>query len=228
MSLFALEDAVVQYNGVPVLSGISLRIEPGEKVALVGSSGAGKSTLLRLLYDQQKAAASLVPQEVGLVRALTVFHNIYMGRLHRHSTWYNLANLIRPLRKEIAAVRPVVERLGLEAKVFARIEELSGGQQQRTAVGRAIHKGSAVFMGDEPVSAVDEHQSRAVLDAIVEAHETVVLSMHDVELALAYADRAIGIKDGGIVLDEPTAGSSGPMSCPGQASCSLPRPGPAS
>ncbi len=199
MSLFALEDAVVQYNGVPVLSGISLRIEPGEKVALVGRSGAGKSTLLRLLYDQQKAAVSLVPQEVGLVRALTVFHNIYMGRLHRHSTWYNLANLIRPLKKEIAAVRPVVERLGLEDKVFARIEELSGGQQQRTAVGRAIHKGSAVFMGDE-------HQSRAVLDAIVEAHETVVLSMHDVDLALAYADRAIRIKDGGIVLDEPTAG----------------------
>ncbi len=206
MSLFALEDAAVHYNGVRVLRGISLRIEAGEKVALVGRSGAGKSTLLSLLYGQQKAVASLVPQDVGLVRALTVFHNIYMGRLHLHSTWYNLANLIRPLKKEIAAVRPVVERLGLEDKVFARIEALSGGQQPRTAVGRAIHKGSPVFMGDEPVSAVDEHQSRTVLDAIVEAHETVVLSMHDVTLALAYTERAIGIRDGRIVLDEPTAG----------------------
>ena len=206
MPLFALEDAVVRYNGVRVLGGISLRIEPGEKVALVGRSGAGKSTLLSLLYEQRRAAASLVPQEIGLVRALTVFHNIYMGRLHLHSTWYNLANLMRPLKKEIAAVLPVVERLGLEDKMFARIEELSGGQQQRTAVGRAIHKSSPIFMGDEPVSAVDEHQSRAVLDAIVEGHETVVLSMHDVALALAYAERAIGIRDGGIVLDEPTAG----------------------
>lgn len=206
MSLFELEDAIVQYNGVPVLSGINLKIEQGEKVALVGQSGAGKSTLLTLLYERHKNDTSLVPQELGLVRALSVFHNIYMGRLHRHPTWYNIANLIRPYKKEIAAIRPVVERLGLEDKFFARVEELSGGQQQRTAIGRAIHKGSPVFMGDEPVSAVDEHQSRAVLDSIVETHETVVLSMHDVELALAYSDRAIGIKDGGIVLDEPTAG----------------------
>ena len=206
MALFELADAVVQYNGVPVLSGVSLRIEPGEKVALVGRSGAGKSTLLNLLYDQRKAEASLVPQDLGLVRALTVFHNIFMGRLHLHTTWYNVANLIRPLRREIAAVRPLVERLGLEDKLFARIEELSGGQQQRTAVGRAIHRGGAVFMGDEPVSAVDDLQSRVVLDAIAEAHETVVLSMHDVKLALIYADRAIGIRDGAIVMDEPTAG----------------------
>ncbi len=206
MPLFALEDAVVQYDGVPVLSGISLRIEPGEKVALVGRSGAGKSTLLGLLYAQRSAETALVPQVLGLVRALTVFHNIYMGRLNRHSTWYNIANLIRPLKREIAAVRPLVERLGLEDKVFARIEALSGGQQQRTAVGRAIHKGSPIFMGDEPVSALDEHQSRAVLDSIVDTHATVVLSMHDVDLALAYASRAIGIRDGGIVMDEPTAG----------------------
>ena len=206
MPLFELEDAVVQYNGVPVLKSISLSIEAGEKIAFVGHSGAGKSTLLTLLYEQHDHDTALVPQELGLVRALTVFHNIYMGRLHQHPTWYNVANLIRPFKKEIEATRPVVEQLGLEDKIFQRVEELSGGQQQRTAIGRAIHKGSSIFMGDEPVSAVDEHQSRTVLDAIVETHDTVVLSMHDVELALYYSDRAIGIKRGMIVLDEPTAG----------------------
>ena len=206
MSLFELEDAVVQYNGIPVLNKISLKIEPGEKVAFVGQSGAGKSTLLTLLYEQHNNDTALVPQELGLVRALTVFHNIYMGRLHRHPTWYNVANLVRPFKKEIEAMRPTVEKIGLEDKIFQRVEELSGGQQQRTAIGRAIHKDSQIFMGDEPVSAVDEHQSRMVLDAIVETHETVVLSMHDVDLALNYSDRAVGIKHGNIVLDEPTAG----------------------
>lgn len=206
MPLFKLEDATVQYNGVPVLSRVSLRIDRGERVALVGQSGAGKSTLLAMLYEQQKIDVALVPQELGLVRALSVFHNIYMGRLHQHASWYNIVNLLRPMKREIAGVRPIAVQLGLEEKLFQRVEELSGGQQQRTAVGRAIHKGSPVFMGDEPVSAVDEHRSRSVLDSIAQAHETVVLSMHDVDLALAYAERAVGIKGGNIVLDESTAG----------------------
>ena len=206
MSLFALKDATVHYGGVPVLHGVTLRIARGERVALVGQSGAGKSTLLSLLYGQRQEEAALVPQDLGLVRALSVFHNIYMGRLDRRGALYNLANLIRPMRHEVEAVRPVVRRLGMEEKIFARVESLSGGQQQRTAIGRAIHRGSPIFLGDEPVSAIDEHQSRHLLDAIVEAHETVVLSMHDVGLALGYANRVIGIRNGRIALDTPATG----------------------
>ncbi|MFT5175155.1 MAG: phosphonate transport system ATP-binding protein, partial [Gammaproteobacteria bacterium] len=84
--------------------------------------------------------------------------------------------------------------------------QLSGGQQQRTAVARALHQGGAVLMGDEPVSAVDEHQSRRVLDTIVETHATVVLAMHDTALAIAYSDRIIGLDDGRITLDASSAG----------------------
>ncbi len=206
MALFELKDATFRYNDHTVLKDISLAIEQGQKVAFVGKSGAGKSTLLSLFYDQRTEDTALVPQELGLVNSLSVFHNIFMGRLHRHSVWYNAVNLIKPLSREIELVEPIVERLGLKEKIFEPVQELSGGQQQRTAVGRALHKGGKIFLGDEPVSAVDDRQSRAVLESIVESHETVVLAMHDIQLAIDYSDRIVGVKDGRIDLDAPTNG----------------------
>ncbi|MDC0190596.1 ATP-binding cassette domain-containing protein [Rhodospirillales bacterium] len=205
-TLFSLEKTTIQYNGHAILSDISLRIEEGSKIALVGQSGAGKSTLLTQLYEASNRDVALVPQELGLVRNLSVFHNIYMGRLNRHGAFYNILNLIKPTQKELINVRPVAEKLGLADKLFAPVQELSGGQQQRTAVGRAIFKGSPVFFGDEPVSAVDEHQSHTVLSTIMKSHKTVILSMHDVKLALHYSDRVIGLKNGVKVLDESTRG----------------------
>lgn len=207
MALFALHSVNAAYhNNQDVLSDLSLTIHTGERVALVGKSGAGKSTLLRLLYEQQPAISALIPQELGLVQTLSVFHNIYMGRLAEHSVCYNLLNLLRPLSQEIAQVRQVLEILELEDKLFTPIGELSGGQRQRTAVGRALHQRGRVLLGDEPVSAVDEHQSHVVLGAIQNTYETCVLAMHDVNLALQYTDRVIGIKGGRLVLDQPTAG----------------------
>ncbi len=206
--MFELNDATIAYNGRPVLSKVTLRIAAGERVALVGQSGAGKSSLLSQLYDVRRGEAALVPQDASLVRSLSVFHNVYMGRLHRHSGWYNLLNLARPMRREVEQVRGVVRELGgdLEAKLFTPAGELSGGQQQRTSVARSLYRGEPAILADEPVSAVDEHQARSVLEAINQSHDTVVLAMHDVALALSYTDRVIGIKDGRVVLDAPTAG----------------------
>lgn len=206
MPLFELQNASAAYNGTAVLHDITLSIDAGERVALIGKSGAGKSTLLNLLYRQHENDAALVPQELGLVQALSVFHNIFMGRLHRRGTIYNVVNLLRPMRREVASVTPIAERLGLLDKLFTPIGELSGGQQQRTAIGRAIFKASPIFLGDEPVSAVDEQKSRDVMRQIVDGHETVVLSMHDVRLAVEFASRVIGLRDGRIVLDRPTSG----------------------
>jgi len=206
MALFDLKEAGASYDELPVLSGITLRIDEGERVALVGRSGAGKSTLLKLLYEQRAEEAALLPQELGLVRVLSVFHNIYMGRLNRHSAWYNLVNLIRPVAREVTAVQALAERLGIGEKLFDPVGQLSGGQQQRTAVGRALFQGSPVLIGDEPVSAVDDHQSRIVLQAINDNCRTVVIAMHDTALAIEYTDRVVGLKDGRIVMDQPTAG----------------------
>jgi phosphonate transport system ATP-binding protein len=205
MSLFALRGASLGYGGPPVLTDISLEIEPGERVALVGPSGAGKSTLLSALYQQQKARTALVPQDGALVKQLSVYHNVYVGRLDRHRALYNLANLIRPLRAPVAAVTAILEQLDLADKVFTPVGELSGGQQQRTAVARALYHGGEVLLGDEPVSAVDGVQARDVLAAINRACRTVVLVMHDIKLALELVTRVIGVRQGRIFFDRPAS-----------------------
>lgn len=196
------------YNREPVLHDVSLAIHAGDRIALVGESGAGKSTLLAALQARLLDRAALIPQNPGLVASLSVFHNIYMGRLQQNATWYNLLNLAWPRRGEVAAIRPLVERLGLEDKLFEPAGSLSGGQQQRVGVCRAMHQGGALVLGDEPVSAVDNHQARAVLGALHEQFETVILAMHDVDLALRYASRIIGLKGGRIALDQPNNGLS--------------------
>lgn len=192
------------YAGKPVLRDITLTIAAGEKVSLLGRSGAGKSTLLKALYEQGQIRSALIPQDTALVQTLSVFHNVYMARLHVHPSWYSLRNLVWPAQKEIQAMMPLLKRLGLEQKLRTAVGELSGGQRQRVAVARAVHQERPILLGDEPVSAVDERQSREVLALIRDSHNTMVLAMHDIDLALAFSDRIIGLADGGIALDKPT------------------------
>ena len=206
MTLLQLSNEVAGYRGETVLRDLTLSIEAGERVALVGESGTGKSTLLRLIYERCRESAALVPQNLGLVQSLTVFHNIYMGRLRDYSVWRNFRNLIKPASLDVAQVEPVVKELRLEDKLFTPVTELSGGQQQRTAVGRALFNTGELILGDEPVSAVDEHQARDILSVLSNQKKTVILAMHDRALALEFTDRVIGIRDGRIVLDEPTKG----------------------
>jgi len=206
MPLLDLRLATAGYNGQSVLHDVSLPVDAGERIALVGRSGAGKSTLLRLIYEHLDDRAALVPQEHGLVRALSVFHNVYIGRLNRNPVWRNLANLIRPLRDEVEEIRGIVAELELEPELFEPVGALSGGQQQRSAVGRALYQETSVLLGDEPVSAVDEHQSRVILESINAKKSTVILAMHDIGLALDYTDRIVGLRDGRIVMDECASG----------------------
>ena len=206
MSLLELREDNVGYNGASVLRELDLTIEAGERIALVGESGSGKTTLLNLIYSRLGGSAALVPQELGLVQALSVFHNVYMGRLHQHSVWRNLRNLFLPLKADIRLVLPLLITLRLDDKIHASVGELSGGQQQRTAVGRALFHPGDVLIADEPVSAVDEHQAREILNAITANKQTVVLAMHDRALAIEFADRLIGIRGGLIALDKPASG----------------------
>ena len=190
--LLQLDRQDLGYDRGPVLTDVSLAIHAGDRTVLVGESGAGKSTLLAALQGRLRERAALVPQNPGLVASLSAFHNIYIGRLQRRSTWYKLLNLVWPRRREIAAVRPIVDRLGLWDKLFEPAGSLSGGQQQRVGVCRAIHQGAELVLGDEPVSAVENQQARTVPDALHEHFGTVVLAMHDVDLALRYASRIVG------------------------------------
>jgi phosphonate transport system ATP-binding protein len=201
--LLDLRGASAGYGGQPVLHGIDLAIRSGERIAVMGRSGAGKSTLLGLLYDHLAPEAALIPQAAALVRPLSVFHNVYMGRLDRHSTLRNLRMLAWPARAEVAAIGAVLDRVGLGEKMFARAGALSGGQQQRVSVARALYNGRRVVIGDEPVSALDRLQAADVLRCLTDRHETIILAMHDVGLALDTAERILVLEAGRLVLDAP-------------------------
>ena len=203
--LIELHGASAGYAGKPVFSGLDLSLRPAEHVAVLGRSGAGKSTLLNLLFQRLDDRAALIPQAAALVGTLSVFHNVYMGRLDRHSAWRNLRMLAFPERAEVAAVRSVLESLGMEEYLFRRAGALSGGQQQRVSVARALYNGRPVVLGDEPVSALDRVQGAEVLRRLAARHETMVLAMHDIGLALAHAQRIIVLDQGCIVLDAPAA-----------------------
>tara|TARA_B100000530_G_scaffold196692_1_gene125102 strand:- start:1049 stop:1699 length:651 start_codon:yes stop_codon:yes gene_type:complete len=202
--MFQLTNANLGYKQSSVLRNISLEINEGERVALVGESGAGKSTLLAALQSQLQNEATLIPQDLGLVNNLSVFHNIYIGRLNTYSSVYNLLNLAWPQKREVQKIKPLVERLSLVDKLFKPTGELSGGQQQRTAICRALFQGGSAIIGDEPVSAVDNHMANIIMETLTAKFPTVVLALHDVDLAIKFSTRIIGIKDGAICFDQST------------------------
>ena len=202
-TLVELRKTSAGYAGRAVLHDIDLAIRQGERVAVMGRSGAGKSTLLNVLYDHLADRVALIPQAAALVKTLSVFHNVYMGRLDRTPTWHNLRTLAWPARRDIAEINGVLDLVGLADKLFARAGTLSGGQQQRTSVARALYSGRSIVIGDEPVSALDRAQGAEILGKLCARHETAILAMHDIPLALAHAGRVVVIEGGRIVLDAP-------------------------
>ena len=201
--MIKLQSETASYQGVKTLHDIDLQVSKGEKLALVGQSGSGKSTLIKLIYERYPVNTALVPQDYGLVNNLSVFHNVYIGRLEQHSTFYNLVNLIRPRPDQVEMVRAVLVGLQLEDYLFRPVGRLSGGQRQRVAVARSLFQKGHLLLADEPVSSVDEQQSRIVMNQMLNGFSTIVLALHDIQLALAFCDRIIGLEKGRIVLDSP-------------------------
>jgi phosphonate transport system ATP-binding protein len=204
-SLITLNGASAGYAGHAVLHDINLTISAGERIAVMGRSGAGKSTLLNLIYEKLAVDIALIPQATALVKTLSVFHNVYMGCLDRHSAFYNLRNLVWPYRRDVAQIESLLESVDLGDKIFAKAGALSGGQQQRTSVARALYNGRHIIIGDEPVSSLDRVQATGILKLLRERSETVILALHDIQLALAHTERIIVLDGGRIVLDAPAS-----------------------
>ncbi len=201
-----IADETLGYGAAVVLSGVTFTLRPQERIVLLGRSGAGKSTLLSTIYRRladRGERVALVPQDQALVPQLSAFHNVYMGRLDRHSPFYNLANLCWPMAVERAGVAAALSAVGLEGQVWQHIEQMSGGQKQRVAVARAIFRGGNVLIADEPVSAVDGAQAIRLLTEIEERFPTTIVALHDVDLALSHGTRVIGLKGCRIAFDRP-------------------------
>lgn len=199
---FYLQNESISYLETVILDSLSLEIKKGEKVALLGKSGSGKSTLIKRLYELKKDKSSYIPQELGLVNNLSVFHNVYLARLDDYSTFYNIRNLIKPASKEVEAIKNILKDFDLEDKIFIKNHDLSGGQKQRTAIARSIFNQKNILLADEPISALDEYLSSKVLQVLNKEFETIVCALHNVDLAVQHFDRVIGLKNGKILVDK--------------------------
>jgi phosphonate transport system ATP-binding protein len=215
------------YGDVTAVADLSLRVAPGETVALVGPSGAGKTSLLRMLAGMLPASSGTVclqgqpvdglsgdlPRLVGmmqqrleLVGELAVKHNVQAGALGRWGVLRSLAALLLPL--EYPPARAAAERVGLTDKFGVRVARLSGGEQQRVALARLLVQDPAVMLADEPVAALDPALAEdlvALLCALArEGDRTLVASLHTPELARAHFDRLVGLRAGQLTFDLPS------------------------
>jgi len=213
---------------VTALQDCSLTIHRGERVALIGPSGAGKSTLLSLLNGSLAASSGrvwLLGQEINsigpralrrlqggigtvyqqhhLVSNLAVIHNVNAGHLGRWSLARAIWSLVWPQQVETATL--ALAQVGIAEKLYARTDRLSGGQQQRVALARVLVQDPLAMLADEPVSSVDPERSRELMALLRQLSQTtgktLVISLHDVALALGYCDRIIGLRQGQILFD---------------------------
>ena len=230
MSLITVKDATRRYGATSALSGVSLSLDPGEKVALIGPSGSGKTTLLRLLGLQEKPSSGevstlgcsldagsaktiretrsrigMLPQDLGLVANLRVIQNIILGRSGTRNTLRTIRDLLFPSKADRDEIFASLERLDIEEKIYDRTDSLSGGQRQRVALARTLFQGAEILLADEPLSAVDPARGRDVLKLLTALSDdhglSLIVSLHQVELAREFFPRIIGLKDGEIVFD---------------------------
>ena len=219
-------------NGLHALKNVSLEINQGEFVAIIGLSGAGKSTLLRtinrmhdisegsLIVNGQdiknlkgkdlrtfRRKVGMVFQSFNLVTRTTVINNVLTSRVPDMPLWKSIIGLYSKEDKIIAL--EALDKVGILDKAYVRADQLSGGQQQRVALARTLAQKPEIILADEPVAALDPITATQVMDDFKkinkELNMSVLINIHHVDLALKYADRVIGIKAGEIVYDGPSA-----------------------
>ena len=222
----------VYSNGTVGLDDVSLTIQDGEFVAIIGRSGAGKSTLLRSVNRMHQITSGtltvngtdvstlsgkslrrfrrgigMVFQSFNLVTRTTVIKNVLSACVPDMPFWRVLLGVFR--KEDKIKSLESLDKVGILDKAYMRADQLSGGQQQRVALARTLTQDPRIILADEPVAALDPVTAKQVMQDFVRINQemgiSILLNIHHVELALEYANRIIGIRAGKIVYDGPSA-----------------------
>ncbi|QOR70874.1 phosphonate ABC transporter ATP-binding protein [Ruania alkalisoli] len=225
----SLTDVSVTYpNGTQALKNVTVHIEPGEIVSIVGLSGSGKSTLIRTInglvpvtsgtvtaggHDVTRARGralrelrghvGMIFQGFNLADRVSVLDNVLVGRFAHTPTIRTVLGLNRAADRELAL--RALDSVGMLEKVWTRAGALSGGQKQRVAIARALSQEPSVMLADEPVASLDPPTAHAVMNDLARTSSerglTVLINIHLMDLARQYTQRMIGLRDGELVYD---------------------------
>ena len=219
-------------NGVQGLKNVTLDIEQGEFVAIIGLSGAGKSTLIRTINKMHditggsltvdgtdvsslkgkalrrfRRKIGMIFQSFNLVTRSTVIKNVLTSMVP-DMPWYKTLLGLYSKQQKLQALE-ALDKVGILDKAYTRCDQLSGGQQQRVALARTLNQNPSIILADEPVAALDPVTAKMVMGDFKRINEeiniTILINIHHVDLALDYATRVIGIRDGEIVYDGPSS-----------------------
>ena len=219
-------------NGFEALKDINLKIGQGEFVAVIGLSGAGKSTLIRTINRMHditggtltmdginvmelqgkslrafRRKIGMIFQSFNLITRTTVIKNVLTAFVPELPWWRAFLGIFK--KEEKIAALEALDKMGILDKAFVRADQLSGGQQQRVALARTLAQNPQIILADEPVASLDPVTARQVMDDFQRINRdmniTVIINIHHVELALQYASRVIGIREGKIVYDGPSS-----------------------
>ena len=221
-----VKNLIFNYGEKNILNGISFEVPNGDFVAIVGKSGAGKSTLLRCLNLLNKPQSGEI---IITGENIVQFNRTRLKRIRRDIAFifqdynvldnlYTVENVLTPYlvkksvlglllgytKKEYNEGVDFLKQVGLEDEAFKKSKYLSGGQKQRVAIAKALAQNPKILLADEPVSSLDEKNTTLIMDTFKKLNEengiTVLINLHDVNLAKKYSTKILGLKDGKVLF----------------------------
>lgn len=233
MATLEVKDLRIRYNrsGPEILKGLSFSVEPEDFFAIIGPSGAGKSTLIRCINRLVEPSSGdvilngrnitkvgrrelrkvrrnmgMIFQEFNLVERMSVMDNVLSGRLGYIGNFRSFLRFYP--RADIQSALELLDKVGLSDFVDKRVDELSGGQRQRVGIARALIQQPQILLVDEPTSSLDPKIAREVMGMIKQMSEEAgvpaICNIHDVQLALEFSNKVIGLQDGVKKFEGPT------------------------
>lgn len=219
---------IYQESKVKAVNNTSLEVYPGEVVVIIGPSGSGKSTLLRMInrlvdttegaiiFDgnnildldsrnlkKARQSIGMVFQHYNLVYRLNVLENVLHGKLASYTSMQSLLGNYK--KEDVDKALKIIDILGLSEKIYQKCGKLSGGQKQRVGIARALIQEPKIILADEPIASLDPQSSKVIMDYLnkiaKEFHIPVLVSLHQVDVAVKYADRIIGMSLGEVVFE---------------------------